>query len=135
MWIILAVVGVVIGVPFVLGIVAAIAIPGMMRARMSANEASAIGILRTTAATERLGPSQVSAGEVRDGYEFRVERTSGGFARWAVPSEQGISGTRRFCVDARGVVFEYHPGDAWTDPAPPEARCPPSGVPIDRPDR
>ena len=135
MWIILAVVGVVIGVPFVLGIVAAITIPAMMRARMSANEASAIGVLRTTAATEQLGPSEVSPYEVRSGYELRFLRTSDGFVRWAVPHDQGVSGTRRFCVDARGVVLQYRPGDAWTEPAAPEAHCPPSGVPVDAPDR
>ena len=85
--------------------------------------------------SSRDGPSEVASLEVREGYEFRFLRTSPGFVRWAVPAEPGISGTRRFCVDARGVVLQYYPGDTWSDPVAPEADCPPAGVPVDAPHR
>ena len=44
--------------PFVLGIVAAIAIPGLLRARVSANESGALGDIRTVLSAEAVYASQ-----------------------------------------------------------------------------
>ena len=40
----------------IIGIIAAIAIPGLLRARMSGNEASAIGSVRTISSSIRVKP-------------------------------------------------------------------------------
>lgn len=212
----------------VLGIVAAIAIPSFLRARIGANEASAIGAMRTmvsaqvtwasshtgryaapsclgapascgdAAASSYLMP-EIASLEPRSGYDFgfllrpgadeaqaaagseagavataeegpgasppgapsdaevraQLEQFStpdsgampvapaaqptpdfgqppdpGGFAYWAVPSNPGSSGTRRFCADETGVVLEY-PADAlFTPPTEAQPRCPDTGRPL-----
>ena len=62
----------------IIGIIAAIAVPGLMRARMSGNEASAIGSLRTIIQL---------AGDVR--VELRRRRLRGG------PERAGSAADRR----------------------------------------
>ena len=49
----------------IIGIIAAIAIPGLMRARMSGNEASAIGSLRAINSAQSTYASSCAAGRLR----------------------------------------------------------------------
>jgi hypothetical protein len=229
---------VVFGGIFVIGIIAAIAIPALLRARMSANEAAAIGTLRTMTSAQTawaathdgryvsascLGaPSacgdaqstsfltpEIASLQPRSGYDFgfvlrpgadeampddgtqdgasaaatgdapgvsplgaptdaevrrQLEQFStpdtgaapatpdadaapvtpapkpdrwppassdrGGFAYWASPSNPGVTGTRRFCVDETGVVREFGPDDAWSAPTDDQPRCPDNGRPL-----
>lgn len=212
---------------FVLGIVAAIAIPALLRARVSANEAAAIGTMRTMASAqvawaathgsfgapsclgapascgEPAAPSvlmpEIAGLGPRSGYDFgfvlrpgvedartggsaeravaaadetpgisppgtpsdaevraQLEQFStpdtgatpaapvtapqtpqfgmpadtGGFAYWATPSNPGVTGNRRFCVDETGVVREYGLDDTWTAPSDDQPECPDTGRPI-----
>lgn len=59
---VLAVVAVVVGGVFLVGIVAAIAVPGLLRARMAANEAAAIGSLRAINSAQASYSSAAGAG-------------------------------------------------------------------------
>ena len=54
----------------------------------------------------------------------------GGFAYWASPSNPGVTGNRRFCVDETGVVREYGLDAAWTAPSDDQPRCPDTGRPL-----
>ena len=56
----------------IIGIIAAIAVPGLLRARMSGNEASAIGSLRAINSGQASYSSSCAAG----GYAHRPRRTS-----------------------------------------------------------
>ncbi len=49
----------------IIGIIAAIAVPGLMRARMSGNEASAIGSLRAINSSQATFASSCAAGNTR----------------------------------------------------------------------
>ena len=66
----------------------------------------------------------------------RSRRTSaapadpGGFAYWASPSNPGVTGNRRFCVDETGVVLVYDLDAAWTPPSDDQPRCPDTGRPL-----
>jgi hypothetical protein len=229
---------VVFGGIFVIGIIAAIAIPALLRARTSANEAAAIGTMRTMASAQTawaathdgryvsaacLGapadcgdtqsPSflmpEIASLQPRSGYDFglvlrpgadeagpdggtadgapatateetpgvsppgaptdaevraQLEQFStpdsgaapatadtnaapapaapmprprpaapadrGGFAYWASPSNPGVSGNRRFCVDETGVVLAYDIDALWTPPSADQPRCPDTGRPL-----
>ncbi len=97
--------------------------PNLLRSRVAANEASAVGSIRsiqTAAATyqsehpERgypqslaeLSPyldSNLSAG-LKSGYEFRLGGTANGFTVEAVPTAQGQTGQRTFATDERGAI-------------------------------
>ena len=125
-------------------IIAAIAIPNLMRARMSANESSAAGSLRTLntaevsyattyptigfAALGALGGAQPctpavatgcfidnflatnGAGAGKDGYTFTVNGQSlTGYNSLAAPLTLNQSGTRAFCSDQTGVIYN-NPG-------------------------
>ncbi len=54
----------------------------------------------------------------------------GGFAYWASPSNPGVTGNRRFCVDETGVVRVYDLDAAWTAPSDDQPRCPDTGRPL-----
>ena len=56
----------------IIGIIAAIAVPGLLRARMSGNEASAIGSLRAI----NCGQATYSSSCARGGYAIDARRTS-----------------------------------------------------------
>lgn len=114
----------------IIGILAAIAIPNMLRARTEANEASAIGDLRVIGAaqvtynsarntygdfaaltTEVAGPgsgllqNDWSEGRKKSGYTFTMPSvTATSFECFADPAEVGVTGVRYFRVDASGVV-------------------------------
>jgi hypothetical protein len=130
----------VVGLPFML-IIAAIAIPNFIRARMSANESSAMRTVRTltTAQVEyqlnnpkagyaaditTLGPD---AGSVRqncvgdnlctkDGYLFMIQTDDQQphqvFVITAVPEKADRTGTRNFCAGADGVLRFERPASA-----------------------
>lgn len=122
-----------LAIPFIL-IIAAIAIPNLLRARISANEAAAVGTVRTiNAATvsylgddpkrgyppdlKQLGPAgenlidpQVADGQ-KAGYHFAYEATDtdgdqvlDAYFVSATPITPGSTGLRSFCSDQTGVI-------------------------------
>ena len=130
-------------------------VPNLLRSRMAANEASAVGSLRTlntslssyVAAYRRypltlrnLGPSPtgsassdaadlvdsiLSSGQ-KSGYVFRYSPSPpSGYSIVANPSEPGTSGVRRFSTDQTGVI---RLGDSSVlDGSEPETQAPSSG--------
>jgi len=119
-------------IPLVL-IIAAIAIPNLLRARMAANEASAVGSLRVintavvtyTAKYGSLPPSLVVLGPppngsesanaadlidsvlasgTKSGYVFVYQVHGTEYGVMANPATQGTTGTRYFFLDQTGVV-------------------------------
>ncbi len=142
----LAIAGLVLGyagiafIPMVL-IIAAIAIPNLMRARMAANEASAVANIKTlgiveisysanhpttgfTCALSDLGhdqliPSQLASG-THAGYNFELSDCSpaadGGpnakFQVVAYPRIANRSGVRAFCSDESGIIKVDSSGSA-----------------------
>jgi type IV pilus assembly protein PilA len=141
--IILVIAGVVIFGAVAVGIVAAIAIPSLLAARKAANEASAIGTLRTIGsaeatyyaqygmygsladlASEQLLDDHMADGFVRDGYRFSQVTTADladGFEFNAEPVQEA-GGARAFTV-TEDFVIRYAKGRA----APPGRR----GLPIE----
>jgi len=214
---------VVFGGLFVVGIIAAIAIPSLLRARVAANETVALGALRTMesaqvawasrhggrfvqpdclaeppacgdAETASLLPMEVALLHPRSGYDFgfvlrpgsddvateegtsngapvpaaegppgvsppgapsdaevraQLEQFStpdtgaapvapprtpnrwppgsadrGGFAYWATPSNPGVTGLRRFCINEIGLVRAYGPNTPWAAPSAERPGCP-----------
>ncbi|HTW57644.1 MAG TPA: DUF4190 domain-containing protein [Terriglobales bacterium] len=134
----LAIAGLVLGyvwivfIPVIL-IVAAIAIPNLLRARIAANEASAVAGVRTLVTAEityaaghpeagfTCSLSDLSAGQVisgslasgeRSGYAFELQNCSAGeasganqkFQVLAYPVVRNQSGVRTFCADESGVI-------------------------------
>jgi type IV pilus assembly protein PilA len=114
----------------IIAIIAAIAIPSLLRSRIGANESNAVGALRTVAAAQTSFHAQTTdhtyatsladlsgatppyidaalgAGE-KHGYSFVI--TAADKYTWqctADPVEVGKSGIRNFCVDESGVVCE-----------------------------
>jgi type IV pilus assembly protein PilA len=122
----------IVGIPFIL-IIAAIAIPNLLRARMAANESSAVNSLRTVVAAEGtyatahpelgftcslsdLTESQfidhsLTSGQ-KNGYAFELtnclaETAGGPNAKYQVvayPLRVNQTGTRAFCSDESAVV-------------------------------
>ena len=122
----------IVGIPFIL-IIAAIAIPNLLRARMAANESSAIGSLRTLVAAEAtyaaIHPGQgytcslkdlADAGSItgplatgeKNGYAFQFSgcsaATEGGanvkYQVVAYPVRVNQTGVRAFCSDESAVT-------------------------------
>ena len=111
----------------IIAIVAAFAIPNLMRSRMAANETAAVGALRTIMAAEgtymnRYGVyatlSELSAeglidsslaGGKKSGYFFgQVDDDTSNYAYCfgAVPVEDGRSGEKEYCVTQQGTIYE-----------------------------
>lgn len=114
----------------IIAVIAAIAIPSMLRSRAHANESSAIEHLRVIASAqvsfnaanqhygdfseltdEALGPGTAFLSEnwvegvTKSGYTFTMaSATTTGFVCFADPEEPGVSGSRFFRVDATGIV-------------------------------
>jgi prepilin-type N-terminal cleavage/methylation domain-containing protein len=108
----------------IIAIIAAIAIPNLLRSRMQSNESSAIGNLRTingaevafhsannqyaiafdslTTATPPFLDGNWAA--AKSGYNFTLGGTTTNFAANADPAEEGTTGNRHFFVDASGVI-------------------------------
>jgi type II secretory pathway pseudopilin PulG len=134
-------------IPFFL-IIAAIAVPNLLRARMAANEASAVGSLRTIAVAsvtyssdhgsfppslEALGPPPAGANLIdrvlasgrRSGYMFEYRSTTsrpgqpaGGFVVTADPIKENNTGQRHFFLDESGVIRQQRDGPAGKDSPP-----------------
>lgn len=118
----------VVGIP-VVGIVAAIAIPSLIRARAAANEAAAIGTLRSIASAEEtyfsrnrkyatfaelvsgnLVDSALSNGATRNGYVFReVKVSEKGFEFSAEPSAEVTTGDAAYNI-TQDFVIRYREG-------------------------
>jgi type IV pilus assembly protein PilA len=107
-------------------IVAAIAIPNLMRAKIQANESAAVGSLRTlNEAVEADLIDLVLASGVKSGYVFRYEVAEGGatggltaYTIVADPVTQGTTGQRHFFTDESAVIRIEINGPA-TNSSPP----------------
>jgi type IV pilus assembly protein PilA len=128
-------------------IIAAIAIPNLLRSKMAANEASAVGSLRTLNTSSvafsttygnyppslaALGPSStpsstaadlidsVLAGGSKSGYTFTFSPGTGNlsYTITAAPSTQGVTGQRGFFTDQSGVIRGDSSGTATVTSTP-----------------
>lgn len=111
----------------IISVMAAIAIPNLMRARTTANESAAVSSLRAVAAaqatfraannryatsfTELTHPPQGPAfldgdwgGAAKNGYVVAMTATANGFAVTATPEAVGSTGTCAFFVDQTNVI-------------------------------
>ncbi len=121
-------------------IIAAIAIPNLLKSRISANEASAVGSVRTIVTSEityaignptvgvtsltalntaGLIDSQLSGGN-KSGYNFAVsqgtETPPSSFVAGAAPISINTTGIRSFCGDASAVLRYTNPAASTTPP-------------------
>lgn len=94
----------------VLALLAAIAIPNLLRARLSANEASAIAVLKEYhSQQEEYRKQNYTYQKITDieknGYRFKLTSlTDYTYAIKAEPISPGVSGVRVFSVDETGVI-------------------------------
>ncbi|MGB9103823.1 MAG: prepilin-type N-terminal cleavage/methylation domain-containing protein [Terriglobales bacterium] len=131
-------------------IIAAIAIPNLIRSKLAANEASAVASIRTITTAEttysttfpevgytctlsELGPPapgqpvSTTAGGILDtvlasgtkrGYFFSLSNCNSTpratYSSVAVPLSVGATGTRSFCSDASGIIWQGNDGTAAT---------------------
>jgi len=125
----------------IIAIIAAIAIPNLLRSRIQSNESAAIGNLRTVIGaqtsfhsannryssadfTELLddsnGPPYLDGAwdGVKQGYGFVMGGTDQNFDCTATPDDQGVTGVRGFYVDASGVIRADATGAATVASAP-----------------
>jgi type IV pilus assembly protein PilA len=142
----LAIAGLVLGylgivaIPFIL-IIAAIAIPNLLRAKIAANESSAVGSIRTLETAERAYAAEhqnagvtcnladlYSAGLIdsslmsgqKSGYAFTLQNCAAEaagkpvstFQVIAVPRAPNTSGTKAFCADETGAIRSDSSGSA-----------------------
>lgn len=129
----------------IIALLAAIAIPNLLRARLQANESAAQAALKTIATAEvtyrtanttygtlvELGPGAggsnppyidaVLAAGAKNGYTFAITdvgvATPDSFASSAVPVTANVTGVRSFCVTEDGVVRVQAAGGAIADRA------------------
>ena len=120
----------------IIALLAAIAIPNLLRARHNANEAAAIASLRTLSTAEEsyraaqnpptygtlvllgaplTGPPYIDvtlAAGAKQGYNFvmTVAPTTNVYQVTATPQTVGTTGTRVFRVDQTGVIFDQTNG-------------------------
>jgi type IV pilus assembly protein PilA len=99
----------------IIGIIAAIAIPGLLRARMSGNEASAIGSLRVINSSQQAFSSTCGAGFYAPNLEELGQAPTGGTP--FISPDLGISGT----VTKSGYTILLTGTDA--NPNPSAAAC------------
>ncbi len=95
----------------IIGIIAAIAIPGLLRARMSGNEASAIGSVRTISSAQATFASSCGGG----GYDISAAATGliTASGRWCpVPSSRPTWPPRFGATPKSGYSFVNGPGPA-----------------------
>ena len=108
----------------IIAIIAAIAIPNLLRSRMQSNESAAIGNLRTINASEVAFHSANSAfattfdqlttatppfldgnwAVAKSGYNYAMAGTVDCFQVTATPTTPGTTGNRYFCTDCTGVI-------------------------------
>lgn len=122
-------------------ILAAIAIPAYLRARISANEASAVSSVRTITNAQviykishvgyasdmsLLGPANAdlidpllgSSPYRKSGYSFSTVGDSSTFAVYATPVSAGSSGVRTFCTSTTAYI-QFQPDGSACDPNDP----------------
>ena len=111
----------------IIGIIAAIAVPGLLRARISGNEASAIGSLRAVSSSQSTFAASCANGLYAQTLDILGTGPSGGsafispdlgVAATAVKSGYsvsmtGTSATGNSCNGATALASGYH---AWADP-------------------
>lgn len=108
----------------IIAIIAAIAIPNLLRSRMQSNESSAIGNLRTVIGAQvaynaansvyttdfadltGATPSYLDGdwGVAKSGYTFALGGTTANFTANANAVEYGVTGNRGFFTDGSGVI-------------------------------
>jgi len=112
----------------IIALLAAIAIPNLMRARLQANESAAQAALKTIATAEitwrsandaysnlsALGSAnppyiddQIGCAVepcTKNGYNFTSDFTSDTFVSTAIPVNDNVTGVREFCITEDGVV-------------------------------
>ena len=111
----------------IIGIIAAIAVPGLLRARISGNEASAIGSLRATSSAQSTFAASCANGMYAQTLDILGTGPSGGSAfispdlgsaatvtksGYSV-SMTGTTATGTACNGATNLASGYH---AWADP-------------------
>ena len=110
----------------IIAIIAAFAIPNLMKSRMSANETSAVGSLRAVMSAqatymnrygvytglsgllaERLVDASLAGGR-KSGYRIGALSTGSDFAYCfaAAPIDDGKSGEKEYCVTQQGTLYE-----------------------------
>jgi prepilin-type N-terminal cleavage/methylation domain-containing protein len=111
----------------IIGIIAAIAVPGLLRARISGNEASAIGSLRAVSSAQSTFAASCANGMYAQGLDTLGTGPSGGSAFISpdlgaattatksgyVIGMAGSSATGTACNGATALASGYH---AWADP-------------------
>ncbi len=112
-------------------IIAAIAIPNLLRSKIAANESSAVGSVRTINTAEVTYQSSWGSGfavgfdpllsvapNTKSGYKFNAAGTLlvngvlNGFEVNATPSTVQTTGVRAFCADQTGLIQFVTPGAA-----------------------
>ena len=123
----------------IIALLAAIAIPNLLRARLAANESTAIAALKTIASAAHTyrssGPSypvnltvlstavppyidSVLGNGTKQGYNFTLNGDASGFNATAVPVLVNTTGVRRFFVDTSGVIRYNSTDNANENSAP-----------------
>jgi len=122
----------------IIAIIAAIAIPNLLRSRMQSNESSAIGNLRTILGAQvgyhsanyqyaedfddltTADPPYLEGnwGNTRNGYDFTMGGTAQNFTANGDPAELGVTGNKGFFTDASGVIRYEEGGAAGADSNP-----------------
>jgi len=111
----------------IIGIIAAIAVPGLLRARISGNEASAIGSLRAISSAQSTFAASCANGLYAQGLDTLGTGPSGGSAFISPDLSSGTSVTKSgysvsmtgtsaagtSCTGATALASGYH---AWADP-------------------
>jgi type IV pilus assembly protein PilA len=108
----------------IIAIIAAIAIPNLLRSRIQSNESAAIGNLRTVVGAQTSYHSANNTystdfdtltaqtppyldgdwGVTKSGYDFTMGGSATNFSTNADPADVGTTGVRYFFVDASGVI-------------------------------
>jgi prepilin-type N-terminal cleavage/methylation domain-containing protein len=122
----------------IIAIIAAIAIPNLLRSRMQSNESSAIGNLRTVLGAQTAYHSSNNTyttdfadltgatppfldgnwGVPKSGYNFVMGGAATNFSCNANAVQYGVTGGRGFFVDASGVIRAEAGADATVGSAP-----------------
>jgi prepilin-type N-terminal cleavage/methylation domain-containing protein len=102
----------------IIGIITAIAIPGLLRSRMSGNEASAIATLRVTTSSEIAFAAACGQGGFTDSYSTLGRAPSGGDGKGFIPPDLAVEsptkGGYRFAlaestlVDGESEIQDCH---------------------------
>src|SRR5215467_3802687 len=106
----------------IIGIIAAIAVPGLLRARISGNEASAIGSLRATSSAQSTFAASCANGLYAQTLDILGTGPSGGSAfispdlgasATVTKSGYSVSMSGTACNGSTNLASGYH---AWADP-------------------